>query len=353
LANGFFAVVCGPEGGNDKRMSLLRSKDQSILVTGAAGFIGSALVWRLNSLGYTNILLSDRLASTSKWRNLVALRYVDYIDADVLREEWRRGSDRLGKVGLVLHMGACSATTERDTGYLMRNNYEYTRDLCCWALENEVRFVYASSAATYGDGALGMSDRLEDLSVLRPLNMYGYSKHLFDSWALREGVLEEIVGLKFFNVFGPNENHKGDMRSVVNKAFDQIKSGGSVQLFRSHHPEYEDGRQMRDFLYVKDCVDMSLYLAGERKAGGLFNLGSGGARTWVDLVEAIFAAMGMPPRIEFVEMPEDLRGKYQYFTEADIGRLREAGYKEAVTSLEDAVRDYVVNYLVPGKLLGW
>jgi len=351
MANGFFALVRGANDRNGIRMPV--AEGQRILVTGGAGFIGSALVWRLNTLGYENILVADRLATTGKWSNLVALKYADYIDADVLREEWQQGSDRLADVGLVLHMGACSATTEQDSGYLMRNNYEYTRDLCLWALKRGARFVYASSAATYGDGAQGMSDRLEDLSCLRPLNMYGYSKHLFDCWAKREGLLDQIVGLKFFNVFGPNENHKGDMRSVVNKAFDQIKAEGKVKLFKSHHPDYEDGRQMRDFLYVKDCVDMALFLVGEKDAGGLYNLGSGKARPWVDLVGAIFAAMDKPPRIEFVEMPEALRDRYQYFTEADIGRLREAGYGAELHPLEEAVRDYVTSYLAPGHLLGW
>lgn len=323
-----------------------------ILVTGGAGFIGSALIWKLNTLGFENILVCDRLGSDEKWRNLVPLKFADYIDADELLPRLESGEAIGEETTVVLHMGACSATTERDAGFLMRNNFDFTRRLCQWSLKVGARFVYASSAATYGDGAMGMADTLDDLHVLRPLNMYGYSKHLFDCWAKREGVLSRIVGLKFFNVFGPNEDHKGDMRSVVHKATAQIQQTGKVQLFKSHHPDYADGCQMRDFLYVKDCVEMTLHLAQRPLAGGLFNLGSGQARSWVDLVTPIFHALGLPVEIEFVEMPETLRGKYQYFTQADITRLREAGYKQDLTPLADAVDDYVRHYLVPDRRLG-
>ena len=327
-------------------------KNKRILVTGGAGFIGSALVWRLNQLGYENIVVCDRLGTDEKWRNLVALKFADYVDADELLERIDAGGGNGGDFSLVLHMGACSATTEKDAGYLMRNNFEFTRALCRWSLAHGARFVYASSAATYGDGGRGMDDAMEDLHELRPLNMYGYSKHLFDCWARREGVLSRIVGLKFFNVFGPNEDHKADMRSVVHKATAQIQATGKVQLFKSHHPDYTDGGQMRDFLYVKDCVEMTLHLAQRPLAGGLFNLGSGEARTWIELVTPIFHALGLPVNIEFVDMPEVLRGKYQYFTRADIRRLREAGYDKPVTPLADAVDDYVRHYLVPDRRLG-
>lgn len=326
--------------------------NKRILVTGGAGFIGSALIWKLNALGYENILVCDRLGSDEKWRNLVPLKFAEYIDADDLLPRLEAG-DALGHdTTTVLHMGACSATTERDAGFLMRNNFDFTRRLCRWSLKAGARFVYASSAATYGDGSQGMADTLDDLHVLRPLNMYGYSKHLFDCWAKREGLLSRIVGLKFFNVFGPNEDHKGDMRSVVHKATAQIRQTGKVQLFKSHHPDYADGCQMRDFLYVKDCVEMTLHLAQRPLAGGLFNLGSGQARTWVDLVTPIFHALGLPVEIEFVEMPEALRGKYQYFTQADITRLREAGFRQELTPLADAVDDYVRQYLVADRRLG-
>ena len=323
-----------------------------ILVTGGAGFIGSAIVWALNQRGIDNILICDRLHSDEKWKNLVALNYADYIDAGDLLSAVETGSGLLGNIGRVFHLGACSATTERDTDYLMRNNYDFTRRLAHWALSRSARFVYASSAATYGDGAQGMDDRTGDLDSLRPLNMYGYSKHLFDLYARKQGILDQIVGLKYFNVFGPNENHKGDMRSVVNKAFDQIRETGKVSLFKSCRPEYPDGEQRRDFLYVKDAVEMTLFLADCPAAAGLFNVGSGVASTWLALAEAIFAAMDREPNIEFVEMPESLRPKYQYYTCADIAKLREAGYDREVTPLREAVADYVRLYLTPGRPLG-
>jgi ADP-L-glycero-D-manno-heptose 6-epimerase len=327
-------------------------KAQRILVTGGAGFIGSALVWALNQRGQESIVVTDHLATDEKWKNLVALKFADYLDAADLLARLENKPDSIGKFDVVFHLGANSATTERDAGHLMKNNFEYTKVLAHWAVATGARFVYASSAATYGDGAHGMDDRLEDLGRLRPLNMYGYSKHLFDLYARRAGIAERIVGLKYFNVFGPNENHKGDMRSVVSKAFDQIREGGRVQLFKSHRPDYRDGEQQRDFLYVKDAVNMTLFLGAQPLAGGLYNLGSGEAHTWLELVTAIFNALGLPPKIEFIDLPLHLREKYQYHTCAAIGRLRSLGYTEPVTALDAAVADYVKNYLAPGKLLG-
>jgi len=332
---------------------MLLSPESRILVTGGAGFIGSAVVWELNQRGCENIVISDRLGTDEKWRNLVPLRYADYVDGLDLLAALPKGSGHgPDRFDLIIHLGACSATTEKDSDYLMRNNFDYTRQLCQWALAHETRFVYASSAATYGDGAHGMDDRLQDLSLLRPLNMYGYSKHLFDQYAARQGWLEKIVGLKYFNVYGPNEDHKSDMRSVVHKAWGQIRSTGRIQLFRSHRPDYEDGKQQRDFLYVKDAIRMTLHLAETQNAGGLFNLGSGVPHTWVDLAEAIFAAADLAPDIEFVDMPEHLRAKYQYFTCADISKLRSTGYQAELTGLREAVRDYVVNYLADDRRLG-
>jgi ADP-L-glycero-D-manno-heptose 6-epimerase len=315
----------------------------------ARAFIGSALVWALNRCGCEHIVVCDRLGTDEKWRNLTPLRFAHYVEADELLPRLQNGA--LGKFNFVLHLGACSSTTERDASYLIRNNYEFTKDLAAWSLANRTRFVYASSAATYGDGAAGMADDDARLDTLRPLNMYGYSKHLFDLHARRAGFLDRIVGLKYFNVFGPNEDHKGDMRSVVHKSFGQVRETGVIRLFKSHRPDYRDGEQQRDFLYVKDAVAMTLYLAANEKAGGLFNIGSGKARTWLDLARAVFAALKREPKIEFVEMPEAIRDKYQYFTEANLARLRAAGYAAPVTSLEDAVSDYVGNYLVPDKRL--
>ena len=324
-----------------------------VLVTGGAGFIGSALVWALNRRGVDRIVVVDRLGTDEKWRNLVPLAFEDYLEADDLLP--RLASGALGDFDCVLHMGACSATTERDATFLARNNFEFTKSLAQWAVPRQVRFVYASSAATYGDGAAGMDDRAQDpasLQRLRPLNAYGYSKHLLDLWAARHGVLDRMVGCKFFNVFGPNEAHKGDMRSLVHKAFGQVQETGSVKLFRSHRPDYQDGEQTRDFLYVKDCVAMTLHLAAAPSAAGLYNLGSGVANSWNELAHALFAAMGRDPRIEYVDMPESIRDRYQYHTRADIGRLRAAGYTAPVTPLADAVRDYVAHYLTGDRRLG-
>jgi ADP-L-glycero-D-manno-heptose 6-epimerase len=331
---------------------MLKSVESRILVTGGAGFIGSALVWELNRRGCENIIVADRLGSDEKWRNLVPLRFADYIDGQDLLDRVSSNADSLGRFDVVLHLGACSATTEKDSDFLMRNNFDYTRQLCQWAMAQSARFVYASSAATYGDGSRGMDDKMEDIHLLRPLNMYGYSKHLFDLHARRNGWLRRLVGLKYFNVFGPNEDHKADMRSVVHKAFGQIRDTGRLQLFRSHRPDYRDGEQMRDFLYVKDAVNMTLHLAQAPLASGLYNLGCGVAHTWLQLAHAIFAALERPPQIDFIDMPETLRAKYQYHTCADTTRLRQAGYTAPMTPLADSVMDYVRNYLCHDRRLG-
>lgn len=329
--------------------------DGRILVTGGAGFIGSTLVWALNQRGHSDIVVTDFLGTDEKWKNLTPLKFSDYVEADVLREGLRKNPESFGRFSAVFHLGACSATTERNATYLIDNNFAYTKELAAWSLARGARFVYASSAATYGDGAQGMDDKDERLERLRPLNMYGYSKHLFDVFAQRSGWLNQIVGVKYFNVFGPNEDHKGDMRSLVNKAYQQILANGRVQLFKSHRPEYRDGEQKRDFLYVKDAVEMTLHFASHptgSQAGGLYNLGSGDANTWLTLTRAIFAALGRPAQIDFVDMPEVLRGKYQYFTQADVTKLRTSGYARPMTPLEEAVRDYVQQYLVPTRKLG-
>jgi len=321
-------------------------KPQSkVLVTGGAGFIGSWLVHELNNRGIDHIIIADFLGRDEKWRNLVPLAFADFVDAGELLEGLETG--RFGKFDLVLHMGACSSTTERDAAYLMRNNYEYTRRLAEWSVRNGARFVYASSAATYGDGSGGMDDTsdLSYLRGLRPLNMYGYSKHMFDLYAARNRLLEQCVGIKYFNVFGPNEQHKGEMRSLVSKAYTQVVDTGGIKLFRSYRDDYRHGEQKRDFIYVKDAVAMTLHLAATEHAVGLFNVGAGRAETWLDLANAVFAAMRREPKIEFIEMPEAMRPNYQYFTQANIERLRAAGYNAPVTPLASAVHDYVAGYL--------
>lgn len=318
-----------------------------ILVTGGAGFIGSAVVWELNRRGITNVLISDFLGHDEKWKNLVALKFADYLEADELLKRL----ESLDEISAIFHLGACSSTTETDAAYLIRNNFEYTKTLAHFALEGNRRFVYASSAATYGNAAAEIPETIA-LSTLRPLNMYGYSKHLFDCYAERTGFLQRITGLKYFNVFGPNEYHKGDMRSVVHKAYGQIQKNGKASLFKSYRPEYPDGGQCRDFLYVKDAVAATLFLAEHVDGGGLFNIGSGVPNTWRTLVESIFAALGGEPEIEFIDMPEHLRPKYQYFTRAKIDKLRAAGHPARITPLPEAVADYVNHYLVPSRHLG-
>jgi len=321
-----------------------------IIVTGGAGFIGSALIAGLNKKNITDILVVDRLGKDLKWKNLQNLSFADYVEKDDFLElviEEKLDSP----VDAVFHLGACSDTTETNASYLIKNNYEYTKLLAQWATDADIRFIYASSAATYGNGSVGFRDDKQKIEVLRPLNMYGYSKHLFDLWARRAGLFDRIVGLKYFNVFGPNEYHKADMKSFIVKAFEQIKGTGKVRLFKSYQQEYADGGQMRDFLYVKDAVDMTLFFLDNPQLSGLFNIGTGEARTWNDLVDAVFVSMGAEPDIEYIDMPASIRNQYQYFTQADISKLQKAGYSKQTTTLEDAIKDYVQNYLQKGLYL--
>lgn len=321
-----------------------------IVVTGGAGFIGSAFVAGLNSREVSDILIVDELGSNEKWKNLRNLLFADYVEKDDFLE-MVLSKKTPSRIQAVFHMGACSDTTETDGSYLIKNNYEYSKLLAQWASDNEIRFIYASSAATYGDGRAGFREDTDRLEELRPLNMYGYSKHLFDLWAKRTGILEHIAGLKYFNVFGPNEYHKGEMRSFVIKAFEQIQDKGSVGLFKSHNPDYADGEYMRDFLYVKDAVSMTLFFLDNPTVNGIFNIGAGKARSWNDMVKAVFSAMGKKPNIKYIKMPEQLRNQYQYFTEAEITKLRQAGYDREITPLEDAIEDYVKNYLLKAGYL--
>ena len=315
-----------------------------IVVTGGAGFIGSAFVWRLNQEGIDDIVIVDSLGTDDKWKNLVNRRFTDYIHKD---DFLRMICDDAVpfEVSAVVHMGACSSTTERDADYLWKNNFLYTKTLAEWALKHGVRFIYASSAATYGDGTKGFSDDHGTINEFKPINMYGYSKQLFDLWALKNHVENKIAGIKFFNVFGPNEYHKADMTSVIFKAFHQIKETGKVCLFKSYQPKYPDGGQLRDFVYVKDCIDVMWWLFNNPAANGIFNLGTGKARAWNDLIKAVFAAMGIKTNIEYIEMPKVLRNQYQYFTQAEMKKLQDAGCLVEFSSLEDSVLDYVCNYL--------
>lgn len=322
-----------------------------IVVTGGAGFIGSAIIAGLNKRGISNIIVVDKLGADKRWKNLRSLAFADYYESDDFLAMVIEGRIA-GSIEAVFHMGACSSTTETDASYLVRNNFEYTRILTQWAVSTEIRFIYASSAATYGDGSQGFVDDEGGIERLRPLNMYGYSKQMFDLWAKKQGLLDKLVGLKYFNVFGPNEYHKADMRSFVLKAFEQINDSGKVGLFKSCVPKYADGEYLRDFLYIKDAVEMTLFFLDNPKVGGLFNIGAGKARTWNDMVKAVFTAMGKDVNIEYIPMPDSIRNQYQYFTEADITKLRKAGFKNKITPLEDAIKDYVQNYLQGGGYLG-
>ena len=328
-----------------------------IIVTGGAGLIGSAVVQHLNQLGREDILIVDHLGHSDKWRNLTALRFMDYLEKDSFERMLDDGSlnSRLPggrSLEAVIHLGACSATTEPDATYLIRNNFEYSRKLALTALAADARFIYASSAATYGDGQYGFIDDEQQLDQLRPMNMYGYSKQLFDVWALRQGILDRIAGIKYFNVYGPNEQQKGEMRSLVLKAYEQIGATGTLRLFKSHRPEYGDGEQLRDFIYVKDAAAMTLHFLHNRGVGGIYNVGGGTTVSWNRLARAVFSAMERPIHIEYIDMPESIRNTYQYLTCADTAKIRAAGYERAVIPVEEAVSDYIRNYLIPGKRLG-
>jgi ADP-L-glycero-D-manno-heptose 6-epimerase len=316
---------------------------RQIIVTGAAGFIGRNVVAELNARGQTDLLLVDTVGHGEKWKNLRGLQFEDIISPEELLA--LIGRNALNDTEALIHLGACSSTTEKDADFLLRNNYRYTRTACEWSVHNQVRFIYASSAATYGDGSRGYQDDEASLDSLRPLNMYGYSKHLFDLWARKHNLFRQIAGLKYFNVYGPYEDHKGDMCSMVRKGYDQIRGNGRVKLFKSYRADYADGEQKRDFIYVRDAVNVTLHFLDNPALGGLFNCGNARARTWKDLAQATFRVLGIEPKIEFIDMPEVLQNKYQYFTEAPMSKLTDAGYKRPFTSLEDGVLDYVTNYL--------
>ncbi len=304
------------------------------ILTGGAGFIGSNFLETLNSKGVDNILIVDNLNSL-KEKNLENCKYTDYIH----KNDFLKKLSSLPKIKAVIHMGACSSTTETDHDYMMSNNLEYTKELASFCINKDIRFIYASSAATYGDGSQGFSDYEYD--NLKPLNLYAESKHLLDKWAIEKNAVKSITGLKFFNVFGPKEFHKGNMRSVVLKAYEQIKETGQMSLFKSYHPDYKDGEQQRDFIYVKDCCELMWWLIENPKITGIYNLGTGKAQSWKDLVSAVFKAMEKEININFIEMPENLKEKYQYFTQAQMSKLREAGYTKEFRTLNATVKDYI------------
>jgi ADP-L-glycero-D-manno-heptose 6-epimerase len=323
-----------------------------IVVTGGAGFIGSSIVWALNQRRKDNILIIDHLGTNNeKWRNLAPLKYLEYMEKDSFIDCIEEDS-LPDNISCIIHMGACSSTTETDNTYLVKNNFKYSQAIASYCLDKHIRLIYASSAATYGGGQSGYYDGFEDIETLRPLNMYGYSKQMFDQWAKRNNVFDEMVGLKFSNVYGPNEYHKHSMKSVALSAFEQIQQTGSVKLFKSYRDEYKDGEQMRDFVYIKDIVSIVLHFLDHPELNGLFNAGSGQARTWNDLANAVFKALNKESHIEYVDMPVTLKEKYQYYTELDMTNLVKSGFTTKLKSLERNVKDYVQNYLLESKYLG-
>ncbi|MFC1501526.1 ADP-glyceromanno-heptose 6-epimerase [Elusimicrobiota bacterium] len=313
-----------------------------IALTGGAGFIGSCFLWKLNLEGLEDIIVVDSMDEKNKEPNFKSKKFKDFIDKTEFLKLVEK--NKLPKLSHIIHMGACSSTTETNENYLIKNNYEYSKSLAEYAFKNNIPFMYASSAATYGDGSQGYDDKDSNAPNLKPLNLYGRSKQMFDLWILENKHTDKATGLKFFNVFGPNEYHKGEMKSVICKRFDDVNSGLPMKLFKSYHKEYKDGEQKRDFIYIKDAVEVMYYLYKNPSKTGIFNLGTGKARSWNDIANAMFKALDKQPKIEYIEMPDNLKDKYQYFTEAKMDKLRSTGYKTPFRSLEDSIKDYT-NYL--------
>ncbi len=322
-----------------------------IVVTGGAGFIGSAIVWRLNQEDVRDIIIVDHLSTSDKWKNLSPLYFRDYIEKDEFLKLVEQDKDIPG-LEAIFHMGARSDTLEKDAGFLIDNNFRYSKLLAQYAIKRGIKFIYASSAATYGDGRLGFDDNEVLLHSLRPLNPYAFSKHIFDLWIYENNLLRNVIGLKFFNVYGPNEYHKGEMRSKVLKAYEEVKSTGKIRLFKSYKPEFKDGEQKRDFIYIKDVVEIVMFLYKSENAHGIYNVGTGRAHSWLDLAYAVFRALKMEPQIEFVEMPEWLKPRYQYFTQANISKLRRLGYPGKFYTFENAVSEYIRDYIEKERHLG-
>lgn len=321
-----------------------------LIVTGGAGFIGSCFIWYLNKMGVENILVVDSLKDSIKWKNLRNLKFKDYIEKEDLFNILEKPSI---KVDTIFHFGACSDTTEKNNSYLIKNNYEYTKVLAKFSLKEDVKFIYASSAATYGSGENGFDDDVEKIERLKPLNMYGFSKHMFDLWVYRNFSKwpENFIGLKFFNVFGPNEYHKGNMRSMVIKSFEEINKTGKVKLFKSYKEKFKDGEQKRDFIYIKDVVKMVYFLFEKNCKGDIYNIGSGRATTWIELITPIFKALNKKVNIEFIEMPENIKAQYQYYTRAEMEKLEKLKYNKTTYSVDRAVNEYVLDFLLKNKYI--
>ncbi|MFC5408123.1 ADP-glyceromanno-heptose 6-epimerase [Larkinella bovis] len=320
-----------------------------IIVTGATGFIGSCLISRLNQENFNAIIAVDDFSRADKLANLEGKRILERIDREQFFE-WLDGNYH--EIEFLFHIGARTDTTEFDRSIFEHLNVEYSKKIWAKCIEYQIPLVYASSAATYGLGELGYDDNESLIPQLKPLNPYGESKNEFDKWVLEQEKHPFFwAGLKFFNVYGPNEYHKDRMASVIYHAFCQIKQKGSMKLFRSHNPNFADGEQMRDFIYVKDVIDVCVFLMHHRRNSGIYNLGSGKARTFLDLANNTFRAMGVMAEIEFVDTPEDIRDKYQYYTQASMSKLRSIGYDQHFQTLEEGIQDYVQNYLMPGKHL--
>ncbi|MGE0252053.1 MAG: ADP-glyceromanno-heptose 6-epimerase [Dongiaceae bacterium] len=320
-----------------------------IIVTGGSGFIGSNLVAGLEAADHGQVIVCDQFGKSEKWRNVAKRNIAEFVEPDNLIEFL---DDHASEINAIFHLGAVSSTTETDADLIVRNNFQLPLHLWRWCCRHGTRFIYASSAATYGDGGGGFDDNFSEsvLSNIRPLNTYGWSKHAFDrriAHIVKAGrnTPPQWAGLKFFNVYGPNEYHKGAQSSVVYQTYQKVSKGEPATLFKSHNPKYPDGGQLRDFIYVRDCVDVMLWLYENSKVNGLFNLGTGKARSFKDLAHSVFDALGKEPKINYIDTPPEIRSKYQYFTEAKMDRLRTAGYAKPFTSLEDGVKDYVQNYL--------
>lgn len=316
-----------------------------VIITGGAGFIGSVLMRELNNEGIEDILIVDDLGKGEKWRNLVKGKYSDFIHKDLFLDRIKKNNAPKDIEGIV-HLGACSSTTENDANYLMENNFHYSQAVCSYAVENGIRFINASSAATYGAGELGFFDNTENLPKLRPLNMYGYSKQLMDLWLIKNGFEKEVASLKFFNVYGPNEYHKGSMQSVALKLFHQIETTGEALLFESNVPDLGHGEQKRDFVYVKDCARLIFWLLYDgKRVGGILNVGTGRGETFNSLAEAVFRVMKREPSIRYIPMPEKIAGKYQNFTQADMNWLDQKECPVSFRGIEAGIEDYIGNYL--------